>query len=248
MTVFVGACALTTSLEGLSSGPATPIPDDGGDGSRSADDASGAEASVSLPTACKDLIGATPSKADGYYRIDPDGIEPLPAIEVYCDMSTAGGGWTLVARTIDGSSGNFGWNVATGGVRDDAAPYSLGVASAGLAFTAILVGVRGAGKSLTGSAYTLDVGSAFMIDQANAATAVVPASARGTCAPAGGPSMFRFVGFTKHVENFFFRDTGGLRDEAGTSYGLFSFGFRSRYDDCGQGGITNGKQGEIFVR
>ena len=38
---------------------------------------------------------------DSYQVIDPDGAGPLTAVEVWCDMTTAGGGWTVIARAFD---------------------------------------------------------------------------------------------------------------------------------------------------
>ena len=52
---------------------------------------------------CLDILDAGLSTGDGYYMIDPDGRDgPLGEIEVLCDMSTEGGGYTYLG--IDGVS------------------------------------------------------------------------------------------------------------------------------------------------
>ncbi|MCK5688203.1 hypothetical protein KAI87_02980, partial [Myxococcota bacterium] len=59
---------------------------------------------------CLQILTASPDAQEGKYTIDPDAGGILPSIEVFCDMTTEGGGWTQISEEhFDGALAS-GWS------------------------------------------------------------------------------------------------------------------------------------------
>ncbi len=60
---------------------------------------------------CKAIVDAGASTGDGAYTLDPDGKSgPAPKYLAWCDMTTDGGGWTLVANIAPNDGNSVGYN------------------------------------------------------------------------------------------------------------------------------------------
>ncbi|MFN3198303.1 MAG: fibrinogen-like YCDxxxxGGGW domain-containing protein [Bradymonadia bacterium] len=62
-------------------------------------------AQAQTPTSCSSIVNNGLSNGDGVYTIDPDGAGGNAAFDVYCDMTTDGGGWAMLYNSVGDPGG-----------------------------------------------------------------------------------------------------------------------------------------------
>ncbi|XP_028424298.1 microfibril-associated glycoprotein 4, partial [Perca flavescens] len=81
-----------------------------------------------LPVDCSDIYNNDNSRPSGVYTIYPIGA--TSAVQVYCDMDSEGGWWTVFQRRMDGTVNFYrGWNQYKTGFGIAAGEYWLGLES-----------------------------------------------------------------------------------------------------------------------
>lgn len=241
LAALVGACGLSI----VGGEPTSSTPDAGASPAptpTTSPTVAPPDAAVLLPRSCKEIHATSPAQPDGIQKIDADGEGPNAPIDAWCDMTTDGGGWTLVGRSVANGTGEFGWSSAAGTPADTTKPYSLDVYHSGLTFEQIQL--RGEDDNV----YMVDIPQGFeeLLDAAKGTRDLKIVSGQCTGGLQNRPEMFDFVGYIARNDVFFFRNNG---DE--DVYGLLPQGWKTHfnaiYDYC-KGGAIDGNQGSILVR
>ena len=174
-----------------------------------------------------ELLAAFPNLAgqDNYYMLYPQGPNSA-GVPVYCDMTTDGGGWMMVARShpsvINYNGANWGWQGATiGNVKDFSQAYQLGwwtYFNGNATFTSFIFGNRAninnnAWGPFVYKRYGLDYTTFTTSDTQQGASSTVLKSNAAVYGDTGFPGMQSAVGFpiTGTSNNFYYmRDCCGF--------------------------------------
>lgn len=210
----------------------------------------------------KDILTNYPALygGDGYYNVNPSG-DGSTFYKVYCDMTTDGGGWMLVARshptTINYSGSNWGWKGNTiGGVDDFTQAYQSGwynIWNGSSTFTSFIFGNQRTNYDNSWGPFIykvsgIDYNTFLNSDTQQAYTNSVLKSNTSVYGNASFPGMQQAVGYpaTGTSNNLYYlRDCCGFAAPYGgkpTSFGTTYCGANFYYAGpwCGGATTTNG--------
>jgi hypothetical protein len=180
-------------------------------------------------------------------------------VEVWCDMDTDGGGWTLLGRSVEGGvipvADGFGWGFATGSLSDLTRPYSLGALAARVHARELLV-TEASDTLLPGPRQFRMVYGEDLSDPAFA-RALTPSTTQEAVGSAcladdlRGGFMYEHAGCTDRDGVFFLVDNGA--SSCNLAFGVNPDGVTvgdlcCELTECQRTGELRGRQAMIFAR
>jgi hypothetical protein len=196
------------------------------------------------PRDCKTLLQARPGLPDGVYMLQPGGDPAAPPYAAWCDMTTDGGGWTLVGRSAAGPfTVPFGWGFSTGELADETQPYSIGAKDLDLQLGEMLYGLHDGGNAWGAYVWKLAVPDDFLLVYEKAPYETFAAPIAGDCDPKGGPMSMRWVGWTDFDGVFIIGENPDEQVD-----GLEPDMADANTNDCADGGFLHGQPAMLMVR
>ncbi len=215
---------------------------------------------------CKRILDLGNAQGNGIYNINPTGTG---AFSIYCDMTTNGGGWTLVARSVAGANTlSFGWFTQTWSLTSDSMKYSLGPNVQNIFFDEIMFSSYTTWKKID-KAIKVSIDSSFIRNptlynsamKTNSCTEIFSDTGnwRSACDTNGQDGKIGDENFTS-AWGYFYSATGTIntsqyffRSNALTylNHGLLSNWYvGTSYTDPAESSLWEflGKQGMIFIR